>query len=377
MTRATGVSYNVCLYRKGGVTETPYWLGFHLVPGIGATRLARLVDYFGSLERAWNATPVALRASGLGERALDSLVTTRSRLSLDDEMLRVERAGVHLLTLADDNYPRLLREITSPPTVLYVRGSLTPEDENAVAIVGTRRVTSYGREMSRRFGMELAVSGVTVVSGLARGVDGIAHAAALDAGGRTIAVLGCGLDTIYPPEHRALAERIVEHGALVSEFSLGTTPEAANFPVRNRIISGLSLGIVVIEAPMKSGALITSNFAGDQGRTVFAVPGSALSNASAGTIQLLLDGATVAANVNDVLSALELGTRQVEMETRQLLPSTELERTLLLQLTGEPKHIDEIALETGFHIGTLSAQLLQMQLKGLVRNVGTQHYVRG
>ncbi|HVB65478.1 MAG TPA: DNA-processing protein DprA [Nitrolancea sp.] len=362
---------------EGGATETPYWLGFHLVPGIGATRLARLIEHFGSLERAWHATPAALRASGLGERALDSLVTTRARLSLDVEMQRVERDGVHLLTLAHDEYPRLLREISSPPTVLYVRGSLTPEDENAVAIVGTRRVTSYGREMSRRFGMELATSGVTVVSGLARGVDGIAHSAALDAGGRTIAVLGCGLDTIYPPEHRALAERIVEQGALVSEFSLGTTPEAANFPVRNRIISGLSLGIVVIEAPMKSGALITSNFAADQGRTVFAVPGSALSNASAGTIQLLRDGATVAANGNDVLSALNLGTRQVEMETRQLLPSNDVERTVLLLLTGEPKHIDEIAIESGLQIGTLSAQLLQMQLKGLVRNVGTQHYVRG
>jgi DNA processing protein len=362
---------------EGGVTETPYWLGFHLVPGIGATRLARLVEYFGNLERAWNATPAALRASGLGERALDSLVATRSRLSLDSEMQRVERAGVHLLTLADDDYPRLLREIPSPPTVLYVRGSITAHDENAVAIVGTRRVTSYGREMSRRFGAELAASGVTVVSGLARGVDGVAHTAALDAGGRTIAVLGCGLDTIYPPEHRALAERIVENGALVSEFSLGTKPDAPNFPVRNRIISGLSLGIVVIEAPLKSGALITSNFAGDQGRTVFAVPGSALSAASAGTIQLLRDGATIAANGDDVLSALKLGTRQVELEARQLLPANDLERSVLQLLSGDPKHIDEIAIESGFLIGMLSAQLLQMQLKGLVRNVGTQHYVRG
>ncbi|HEX3724292.1 MAG TPA: DNA-processing protein DprA [Nitrolancea sp.] len=293
-------------------------------------------------------------------------------------MQRVERAGVHLLTLADDDYPRLLREISSPPPVLYVRGSITAQDENAVAIVGTRRVTSYGREMSRRFGAELATSGVTVVSGLARGVDGVAHAAALDAGGRTIAVLGCGLDTIYPPEHRALADRIIEQGALVSEFSLGTLPEAQNFPVRNRIISGLSLGIIVVEAPLKSGALITSNFAGDQGRTVFAVPGSALSSASAGTIQLLRDGATIAATSDDVLAALNLGNRQGEIEARQIFPANDVERTVLqLLLPGDPKHIDEIAIESGFQIGALSAQLLQMQLKGLVRNVGTQHYVRG
>ena len=359
------------------MSDRSYWLGFHLVPGIGATRLAGLIEHFGGIAEAWGASPGALRASGLGSRAIDSLVATRSRLSLDAEMERVERAGVQILTLADDDYPRLLREIPSPPLVLYVRGSLLPADEAAVAIVGTRRVTSYGREMSRRLATELGSAGVTIVSGMARGVDGVAHTATLDAGGRTIAVLGCGLDTIYPPEHRGLAERIVDNGALVSEFSLGTGPDAANFPVRNRIISGLSLGIVVIEAPMKSGALITANFAADHGRTVLAVPGSALSSASAGTIQLLRDGATIATNGGDVLAALDLGTRQIEMDVRQVLPTNDTERSVLLFLGSEPKHIDEIAIESGFQIGTLSAQLLQMQLKGLVRNVGTQHYVRG
>jgi DNA processing protein len=359
------------------VTETPYWLGFHLVPGIGATRLAMLIERFGDLRTAWNASRSDLRDAGLGERAVESMLRTRDRISLDREMERVERAGVHILTLADDDYPRLLREIPSPPPVLYVRGSLTPQDEHAVGIVGTRRVTAYGREMSRLLSTDLAVAGVTIVSGLARGVDGIAHASALETGGRTIAVLGCGLDTIYPPEHRKLADQIAEQGALVSEFSLGTPPDAPNFPVRNRIISGLSLGVIVVEAPIKSGALITANFAGDQGRTVFAVPGSALSAASAGTIQLLRDGAAVAANGDDVLSFLNLGTRQMEMEIRQALPASDDERSLLTFLDAEPRHIDEIALDSGLPIGTLSAQLLQMQLKGLVRNVGTQHYVRG
>ncbi len=336
-----------------------------------------LKEHFGNLQSAWNASRSDLRLAGLGERAADSLIRTRNRISLDQEMERVERSGVHILTLADDDYPRLLREIPSPPTVLYVRGRLVPSDETAVGIVGTRRVTAYGREMTRRLSTELGSSGVTIVSGLARGVDGIAHASALDSGGRTIAVLGCGLDTIYPPEHRKLAEQIAESGALVSEFSLGTPPDAPNFPVRNRIISGLSLGVIVVEAPMKSGALITATFAGDQGRTVFAVPGSALSSASAGTIQLLRDGAAIAANGQDVLSYLDLGVRQIEMETRQLLPTNDAERSLLDLLTAEPRHIDEIALDAGLPIGTLSAQLLQMQLKGLVRNVGTQHYVRG
>lgn len=359
------------------MSDRSYWLGFHLVPGIGATRLAALIEYFGGIAEAWHASPGALRASGLGSRASDALIATRARISLDAEMERVELAGVHFLTLEDDDYPRLLREIPSPPLVLYVRGTLQPSDEAAVAIVGTRRVTSYGREMSHRIASELASAGVTIVSGLARGVDGVAHLATLEAGGRTVAVLGCGLDTIYPPEHRALAGRITESGALVSEFPLGTRPDAANFPVRNRIISGLSLGIVVIEAPLKSGALITANFAADHGRTVLAVPGSALSSASAGTIQLLRDGATIATNGSDVLAALDLGTRQIEMDVRQALPTNDLERAVLDFLGSEPKHIDEIAIESGFQIGTLSAQLLQMQLKGLVRNVGTQHYVRG
>ncbi len=336
-----------------------------------------LIEHFGDLQTAWNASRDELRAGGLGERAADSLVRTRSRISLDDEMDRVQRAGVRITTLADDDYPRLLREIPSPPPVLYVRGSLLPEDEHAVGIVGTRRITAYGREMSRRLSADLAASGVTIVSGLARGVDGIAHASALESGGRTVAVLGCGLDTIYPPEHRKLAEQITDSGALVSEFSLGTPPDAPNFPVRNRIISGLSLGVVVVEAPIKSGALITANFAGDQGRTVFAVPGSALSSASAGTIQLLRDGAAVAATGDDVLTFLNLGVRQIEMETRQMLPANEAERSVLELLTAEPRHIDEIAIDSGLPIGSLSAQLLQMQLKGLVRNVGTQHYVRG
>lgn len=335
------------------------------------------MEHFGDLQTAWNASRADLRASGLGDRAADSLIRTRSRISLDEEMQRVEQAGVNILTLADDDYPRLLREIPSPPPVLYVRGKLTPEDETAVGIVGTRRITAYGREMSRRISGELASAGVTIVSGLARGVDGIAHSSAIEAGGRTVAVFGCGIDTIYPPEHRKLADRIVEQGALVSEFSLGTPPDAPNFPVRNRIISGMSLGVVVVEAPAKSGALITASFAGDQGRTVFAVPGSALSSSSQGTIQLLRDGAAVATSGDDVLSYLNLGVRQIEMETRQLLPANDSERSVLDLLSAEPRHIDEIALDAGLPIGLLSAQLLQMQLKGLVRNVGTQHYVRG
>ena len=356
--------------------ETAYWLGFHLVPGIGATRVARLLEHFGSLEAAWHADTGALRAAGLNDRAATSLIATRERVVLDRELDRIDRHGVTIFTLADDAYPRLLREIPSPPLVLYVRGELGPADQPAVAVVGTRRASSYGREMARRLSTEVAAAGVTVVSGLARGIDGTAHQAALDAGGRTIAVFGCGIDTIYPPEHRRLADAIVGSGAIVTEFPLGTPPDAPNFPVRNRLISGLSLGVIVVEAPRRSGALITANFAADQGRTVYAVPGSVLSPGSEGPLQLLRDGATLAATADDVLTDLNLVDRQAAMENRQLLPTSDEEAAVLERLDGQPRHIDEIALETGMAVSRLSALLLELQLKGFVRNVGAQHYVR-
>jgi DNA processing protein len=359
------------------MSDRRYWLGFQLIPNIGATRLARLREFFGDLEAAWVASRDQLIAAGLNQRAADAMESRRARIDLDREWERVERAGATVLTLADDSYPRLLREIPNPPIVLYVRGELISEDETSIGVVGTRRSTRYGRDMAHRLSTGLAAAGVTVISGLARGVDGIAHAAALDAGGRTLAVLGSGVDQIYPPEHRKLSDRIMEQGALVSEFPLGTQPEARNFPIRNRLISGLSLGILVVEAPRRSGALITASFAADQGRTVFAVPGSALSPASEGTLQLLRDGAALAADVDDILSELNLERRQAAMETRKMLPdATPEERSVLDLIEREPKHIDEIAIDTGINISQLSALLLQMQLKGLVRDSGGQHYVR-
>lgn len=358
------------------MSETAYWLGFHLVPGIGATRVARLIEHFGSLERAWHAGVEHLRGAGLNERAAQSLAATRKRISLDREMARLDQAGVHIRTLGGEDYPRLLREIPSPPLVLYVRGTLDARDEHAIGVVGTRRVSAYGREMARRLSGDLAAAGLTIVSGLARGVDAVAHQTTLDHGGRTIAVFGCGLDTIYPPEHRRLAEQIAQQGALVSEFPLGTRPEASNFPVRNRLISGLSLGVVVVEAPRRSGALITANFAADQGRNVYAVPGSALSAGSEGPLQLLRDGATLAASADDVLADLNMPVRQTAFEVRQALPASNEEARILALLDLEPRHIDEVAMEGGIGIHRLSALLLEMQLKGLVRNVGAQHYVR-
>ena len=237
------------------MADPRYWLGFHLTKGIGPARLERLLAYFGDLGAAWGADPRELERAGLGEGLRESLAATKREYDLDRELARVERAGVSLLTWDDERYPQRLRQIAGAPPVLYVKGELTAADELALAVVGTRRATSYGREVTARLAGELAEAGLTIVSGLARGIDAYAHDAALRAGGRTLAVLGCGVDVVYPADHRALAARIAERGqgALVSEYHLGTPPDAPNFPARNRLIAGLSLGVLVTEAPSKSG----------------------------------------------------------------------------------------------------------------------------
>jgi len=354
--------------------EIGYWLGFHLVPGVSAGRLQTLRACFESLEAAWHASPRALQQAGLPERVVEALVERRRQLDLGRELERARRSGARLVALEDDCYPRLLKEMASPPLVLFVRGELRPEDEQALALVGTRRPTAYGKDVARQLSGELASHGVTIVSGLARGIDRIAHEAALEAGGRTIAVLGNGLDVVYPPEHAPLADRIAGQGALVTEFPPGEQPLAKNFPVRNRLISGLSLGVVVVEAPRKSGALITANFALDQGRTVYAVPGSIFSPMSAGTLQLLREGATPIGSAGEILDDLRLEARQLALEARTLLPASPEERDILAHLAAGPCHIDELAAQLGLAVSQVSALVLQMQLKGLVRHLGAQHY---
>jgi DNA processing protein len=268
-----------------------------------------------------------------------------------------------------------LKEIDQPPPVLYVRGTLKTEDEWAVAVVGTRRISAYGRQVSEELAASLAQSGVTVVSGLARGVDAVAHQSALKAGGRTLAVLGSGVDRIYPPEHRGLAEQMLAHGALLSDYAPGTPPDASNFPPRNRIISGLSMAVVVVEAGETSGALITAQFAVDQGRDVFAVPGNILAPQSKGTNRLIQQGAQPLLAVRDLLETLDLNLATEQRSVRKVLPANEVEARLLGLLGPEPMHLDEIGQQTGLPIERVSATLVMMELKGLVRQVGGLNYV--
>ncbi len=353
-----------------------YYLGFNCVPGIGPTRLMRLVERCGSVEAAWHASSGELLAAGLDARSSAALLETRRKLDLDAELERVARLGIHIVTREDADYPRLLAEIANPPPLLYVRGGFDITDNWAIAVVGTRSPTSYGKEVTRHIVSELARSGLTIVSGMARGIDSIAHSAALEAGGRTIAVQGCGLDTIYPEGNRALASQIIEQGALISDYPLGTRPLAVNFPPRNRIISGLTKATLVVEAGETSGALITVDFALEQGRDVFAVPGSIFNRTSKGTHQLLRNGAMLTTCAADILEELRLTRAQAQQEMVLALPDDPVEARLMAHLSAEPQRIDEIVRASGMGAAEVSAALMMLTLKGYVRECDTGQWVR-
>jgi len=357
------------------VEEKAYWVGWNLVKGVGAVRFKQLLDFFGSAELAWNAPGSALLSAGMPQKVIDRHYQIKNQVDLDRIMDRISANAIRVVTWEEDEYPRRLKEINQSPPVLFIKGSINVEDDWAVAVVGTRRVTPYGRQVADELGRFLAQNGVTVISGLARGVDAIAHHAALEAGGRTIAVLGSGVDVIYPPEHRKLATEIIQQGALVSDYPVGTQPDGVNFPPRNRIISGLSLATVVVEAGEKSGALITAEFAVDQGKDVFAVPGSILNAQSEGTNRLIEQGARPLLKFGEILETLQLEQIPEKQLTRKLNPMTSIEQTLFSQLTSDPTHIDQLCEKTGLSITDVSATLTMMELKGLVSQVGGMNYI--
>ncbi|MGI6740214.1 MAG: DNA-processing protein DprA [Brevefilum sp.] len=354
--------------------EKKYWIGFNLVRGIGSVRFQQIRTFFGDLSTAWQAPPEAFQQAGLPERARVNFLKLRQEIDLDQVLDSILEKNVTVLTFLDHDYPDLLREIDQAPPVIYLKGALTPTDAFSVAVVGTRKVSDYGQQVTRDTCTYLAARGLTIVSGLARGVDALAHQHALKAGGRTIAVLGSGVDVIYPPEHRKLASAIVENGALISDYPLGTQPEGINFPPRNRIISGLSLATVVIEAGDRSGALITADFALEQGREVFAVPGNVLSPVSRGTNRLIQNGAYAMISPQDVFDVLNLDQIDAKKDARRLLPTDDIEARILQVIDYQPKHIDEICNETDLAIEKVSAALTLMELKGMLQHVGGMRY---
>lgn len=352
-----------------------YWIGFSKVPGIGPARLRALLDYYGDIETAWCANPGELRAIGLDRRSVESLVKTRQTVSLEAELDKLEKLNITVLTWDSSDYPKLLKNIPDPPITLYVRGRLLPNDEWAVGVVGTRRASTYGKESTRLLVSGLVNNGVTIVSGLAYGIDTQAHRMAVEQGGRTIAVLGCSVELIYPSENKKLAEIILNNGAIVSEYPLGTQPESGNFPRRNRIISGLTLGVLFVEGGYKSGARITVDYALEQGREVMAVPGSILRKSGHGANFLIQNGAKLVTSVEDILEELNLTMISQQAQARAIIPDNPVEASLLAQLSGEPVHIDNLGQSTGLSAAEIAGTLTMMELKGMVRQVGSMSYV--
>jgi DNA processing protein len=356
-----------------------FWLGLSCIPGVGRATFRKLVNRFGSPEHALLASHSELKdVDGLSGKAAAGLASFPWRGFAEGELAKAAAAGVAIITMNDPAYPERLRNSPDPPLCLYVRGSLRPEDANAVAIVGTRKPTQYGMSVTRRMASRLVSAGLTVVSGMARGIDTEAHKGALAARGRTIAVLGCGIDTAYPPENRGLMEEIVRSGAVITENPFGTRPESGYFPSRNRIISGLSLGAAIIEAAEDSGSLITAKYALEQNRRVFAVPGNIGSPTSRGTNGLIKRGAVLVEGAEDLLR--ELGWRDRSgpgAKSIRPLPALTREETAVFDcLTDEPKHIDSIMSECGASAGKLSGVLISLELKGLAKQLPGKYFVR-
>ena len=375
--------------------ELKYWVALAAIPQLGAARFRRLESYFGSLEHAWRAREDELRSAGLDSRTLQEVVSARGRVDPDDTMDALARSGVVATNWNLEDYPPRLKQISDPPPVLYYAGTILPGDECSVAIVGTRNPTSYGRDAAAALGSDLASAGITVVSGLALGIDGVAHRAALDAGGRTIAVVAGGLDSVYPKEHSALFRQIQGRGAVVSEHPLGVRPDARNFPRRNRLISGMTLGTLVVEAAEGSGTRWTVQQALEQDREVFCVPGSIFSPASRFTNRMIKEGAKLVADYTDVLEELNLpvvsgyslaersqetpeasdeaGTKEQEQAMGDL---DEGEAALLARLSDQPVHVDDLCRVSGIPIAVITSMLSLLEIKGMATQVGSMHYVR-
>lgn len=359
-------------------SDMPYRVAFSHVTGIGPARMNALERTFETLADAWSADRSMLQQAGLDASTVDEFESTRAMQDPFEAYERMIDAGVTALTTEDDGYPRRLREIADPPPLLYVKGELSERDEWSIAIVGTRRPTAYGRQVTRSLARELADSGLTVVSGLARGVDGIAHETALERGARTVAVVASGLDRVYPPEHQGLAAQILDSGgAWISEYPLGTRPDARFFPRRNRIIAGVTLGTLVTEAGEKSGTWHTVTSALDQGREVFAVPGPITSEQSTGANNVIKRGlGKLVTCAQDVLDELNVGPIERQAELAEQLPEDPVEAMLLQQIGSEPIHVDELSRLLQRPVHETAAAMATLELKGLIHQVGPMTYAR-
>jgi DNA processing protein len=360
-------------------------LVLHLTPGVGPRLTAALLERFGSAARVLRAGFAELRdVPHVGPKLAERLARARAGADVDEEIHRMERAGVGLTVLGTPEYPAALATIPDPPHLLYVRGALAAADARAVAVVGSRHCTDYGRKSAAQLSAALARAGVTIISGLARGIDGVAHRAALEAGGRTLAVLAGGLSRIYPPEHKGLAAEVEKAGALLTESCMTQEPLPGLFPARNRLISGLSRVVVIVEAPARSGALITASHAAEQGRTVMAVPGPIDAEGGGGVNALLRDGAVLCRGAQDVLEELD-GVSATAASAKAAAPPApvgpppgldDVQRRVWDFLAGGAKAVDEMAQHLGLGVPQLSGALLMLEMKKAVRRLPGNRYER-
>ena len=355
-----------------------YWVALNHFPKFGPVRFKKLKKYFSDLENAFKASSAELIKAGIEQKIADEFVAYRVNINPDQLMEELDKENIKILTIEDKNYPKLLAEIYDPPQFFYYKGNFDIQDEFPLAVVGSRKFTNYGKQTTEKIVKDLAKNNLTIVSGLALGVDSTAHSATLEVQGRTIAVLGSGLDRrhIYPSSNYYLSEKIIaENGVVLSEFPIGTPPLKQNFPQRNRIVSGLSLGVLVIEAAERSGALITARHALDQNREVFAVPGNIYSPVSAGSNKLIKLGARATTEANDIIEALDLNQITTYIDNKKIVPESVEEEEILKYLTHEPIHVNEIIRLTGLTTNSVSSALTIMEMKGMVCNAGGMQYV--
>jgi DNA processing protein len=367
-----------------------YWIALNMVPGVGAITYRKLLNAFSDPEQVFSAPPHMLKTiPGVSEKVIQHIVSFGFPDRVKKELDAIEKHQVHIMTWEDHDYPEHLKAIFDPPPIMYLKGNRFQHHDIMVAVVGSRKASTYGRVTAEKICRELAVKGVTVVSGMARGIDSAAHRGTLKASGQTIAVMGCGVDVVYPPENTKLYDEIVEKGAILSELPMHTKPDRGNFPARNRIISGMSLGTVVVEADIRSGALITADTALEQGREVFAVPGNINSASSRGTNRLIKQGAALIECADDILHGLSLAIshelKDLQPDLQPKLPLaekkpppslTENEQCIYDLIDIQPIHIDEITIRSKLPSGTVSAMLMMLEMKNVIRQLSGKMFVR-
>ncbi len=352
--------------------ELAFWVATSAIPGVGSATFNYLLRYFKTFRKFWEAPYEKIQKLKIDTKTREAILEFRQKVDPKIYLSTVYERGIKVVSVVDREYPANLRNISDAPPVLYYKGSLLAKDDLSIAVVGARYATVYGRQVTEKLVSELVMSGLVIVSGLARGIDSIAHRSALDAGGRTIAVLGSGVDLVYPPENKSLSEKIVQNGAIVSEFPLGFPAVASNFPARNRIISGLALGVLVTEAASDSGSLITAGCAAEQGREVFAVPGPITNRMSVGSNNLIKEGVHVATEAADILEVLDIQRKQRQIKAKSPeVPADKTEAKILSILADGTKHVDAIVREARLPIGKVASSLSMMELRGLVKNYGS------